>query len=402
MNRSLSTYTSASIIRLCVITFLFFSANSILNIIVPLRSETEGASNAEIGIMMGSYMMTSMLCRPWAGSIVHRFGPLLVLRTLLIANVVILALYPISGLEWYFAIRAMQGVTTAFFSLALQMGIVDTLPEKERSQGISLYLLAGMLPTLIGPLAALSIWNWGGMSAFTAAMIIIGFATIIVGYNAPLSSASNKPEGEKVQEPMLTQIRQLRTNRAFLVCGTAMLVASISFGAVISFITLYSKESGVGDAGIYLTLQAGVIVLSRYTLRKKIPSDGNWHARLVAGLLLCTGVGVQLLALAAFNGALFMYAGAVMLGLGMALLYPILVTYLTFVLPVASRNMAIGLFIATSDFGVVLGSVVMGPVADLLSYSAMYTVCACISLVAVVTVLASGRRLSYLNARRRE
>ncbi|MEC0226170.1 staphylopine family metallophore export MFS transporter CntE [Paenibacillus alba] len=386
---------SLPFIKLYAITFLFFSANPILNIIVPLRSEAQGASNAEIGVMMGAYMITSMLFRPWAGSIVHRFGPLSVLRALLLANGLILILYTISGLQWYFALRAMQGVTTAFFSLSLQLGIVDKLAHHDRSQGISLYLLAGMLPTVIGPILALTLWDWGGMNAFTTSMIVIALVTGILGFKAPLPSGSQVTQDEQQQASSMTsQLRQLWTHRAFLVCSTAMLIASVSFGAVTTFIALYTKQSGVGHAGIYLMLQAGVMVFCRFALRKKVPSDGQWHPRFLVGLLLSMAVGLQLLALAVYGGASFMYAGSMLIGLGMALLYPHLVTYLTIVLPLSSRNTLIGVFIAVSDLGSVLGNIVMGTIADHLSYSYMYGICAGLLLTSVAIVLISGRRLA--------
>lgn len=74
------------------------------------------------------------------------------------------------------------------------------------------------------------------------------------------------------------------------------------------------------------------------------------------------------------------YVGAGLTGIAQALLYPTLTTYLTFVLPQHDRNVLLGLFIATADLGVSLGGVVMGPVADLSSYSFMYLICAILGL----------------------
>jgi MFS family permease len=384
---------SAPLVRLYALTFLFFSANSILNVIVPLRGEAQGATNAEIGIMMGAYMMTSMFFRPGAGHVVQRFGPLPVLRAILIVNGAALIFYTISGLEWYFVIRALQGVATAFFSLATQMGIVDTLPDRERSQGVSLYSLASMLPTVIGPLVALSIWDWGGMSAFTAAMFIIALVTGMIGYHSPLPSAAKRKSEETADGSMLALLRQLWMNRSLFVCGTAMMITSISLGAVSTFIVLYTKESGVGNAGLYLMIQAGVVVLSRFLLRHKIPSDGKWHGRLVVGLLLSAAIGAQLLSMSVNYGILLMYSAAVLIGIAIAMMYPTLMTYLSFVLPQASRNMLIGLFIATSDLGIALGSMALGPVADHFSYSLMYSFCAILSIAAIIIVLIGGRRL---------
>ena len=49
-----------------------------------------------------------------------------------------------------------------------------------------------------------------------------------------------------------------------------------------------------------------------------------------------------------------------------------------------------GLFIATADLGVSLGGILMGPLADLCSYSAMYMICA--ALCALMIGAAYGRR----------
>ena len=72
-----------------------------------------------------------------------------------------------------------------------------------------------------------------------------------------------------------------------------------------------------------------------------------------------------------------------MIGISQALLYPTLTTYLSFVLPKGERNVLIGLFIVTADLGIVLGAVIMGPIADISSYSFMYTVCAILGISTV-------------------
>ncbi|WKL03618.1 MFS transporter [Paenibacillus amylolyticus] len=76
--------------------------------------------------------------------------------------------------------------------------------------------------------------------------------------------------------------------------------------------------------------------------------------------------------------------GAVFMGIGQAILYPTLTTYLSFVLPKLNRNVLIGLFIAMADLGISLGGVIMGPVADFSSYSFMYMICAILGAVMIV------------------
>lgn len=377
-------------LRLYLLTLSYFSANSILNVIIPMKGESLGASNTAIGIIMGAYLFTAMFFRPWAGLMIHRHGPIKVLRTILIVNGAALLLYTFTGLGGYFAARVMQGVCTAFFSMALQMGIIDALPDKDRSQGISLYSLCAYMPGIAGPLLALGIWQSGDRNAFALVMIGLAVFTGLVGYSARMDqreAAQPAPDQAGQGAGMLASLGQVVKNRYLFTCSVLMLGASIVFGSVTTFIPLYAGDIQGGHAGFFLMLQAGALVLARFTLRRKIPSDGKWHFSFIITILIMIALAAQCISFSLTGGALFLYAGAIVTGVAQALLYPTLTTYLTFVLPQASRNVLIGLFIAAADLGVSLGGVMMGPIADLSSYSTMYMICAMLGASMIVFAL---------------
>ncbi|WP_248924975.1 hypothetical protein [Paenibacillus hamazuiensis] len=71
-----------------------------------------------------------------------------------------------------------------------------------------------------------------------------------------------------------------------------------------------------------------------------------------------------------------LYLSAICNGVAVALIYPTLLTYLTFVLSEKSRHILLGLFISSYDLGFSLGGLMMGPLAERFSYSLMYTCCA--------------------------
>lgn len=378
---------SAPFLRLYALALLFFSANSILNVIVPVRSEALGASNSHIGFIMGAYMFACMFFRPWAGLLIHKHGPVVVLRILLVVNGLALMLYTFTGLEGYFAARVMQGICTALFSMALQIGIIDALPEEQRSRGLSLYSLFTYMPTIAGPLLAIGIWDWGGMSGFTAAMIVIALATGLFGYSVPMQAVGRQESRPEERTGMRGALRRIAGSRPLQICSLLMLIASVVFGAVTTFIPLYARQIPYGHAGLFLMIQAAVIVLARFSFSKRIPSDGKWHARYVGAICLFGAVGALLLSLSQAWGPIVFYAAAAMIGIAQAMLYPTLVSYLTFVLPGAARNVCIGLFIATADLGVSMGGMAMGPVADRFSYGTMYAVSAVLAAVAVCIAL---------------
>ncbi|WP_028611497.1 staphylopine family metallophore export MFS transporter CntE [Paenibacillus harenae] len=386
-------------LRLYMLTLFYFSANSILNVIIPLKGESLGATNTTIGIIMGAYLFTTMLFRPWAGQIIHKHGPIKVLRTILVINGLALILYSITGLGGYFVARMLQGVCTAFFSMALQMGIIDALPDKDRSQGISMYSLCAYMPGIIGPLLALGMWQAGNMNYFTAAMIAIAILTGVVGYSAKMDKIEADPVSGQTGQgaTMLQSFGQLVKNPHLFKCSVLMLTASLVSGAVTTFIPLYAAQIEGGNAAVYLMLQAGAVVVARFVLRKKIPSDGKWHTSFMMGTMLILAIAAQSVSFSIAGGAAYFYAGALLMGVAQALLYPTLTTYLSFVLPQVNRNVLIGLFIAMADLGVSLGGVVMGPIADLSSYSIMYMICAILGVSMIF--FAYERRKIFVGSR---
>ncbi|WP_145335451.1 staphylopine family metallophore export MFS transporter CntE [Paenibacillus xylanexedens] len=375
-------------LRLYILVLLYFSANAILNVIIPLQGAFLGASSTTIGLIMGAYMFTTMFFRPWAGKIIQKHRPIKVLRIILIINGFALILYTFTGLGGYLLARILQGVSTAFFSMALQMGIIDALPEKDRSQGISYYSLFSYIPGIVGPVLALAIWQTGGMDYFTVVLIGIAVCTGIFGYTAKMEKDKEGPQsaadasGQNVS--MWESFGQLVKNPLLFRCSVLMLSASVVFGAVTTFIPLYASQVSGGNAGVYLMLQAGTVVLARIALRKRIPSDGEWHSPFIMTTMLLLAVAAQCVSFSVTGGMLFFYSGAVLMGIAQAILYPTLTTYLSFVLPQPNRNVLMGLFIATADLGISLGGAVMGPIADMSSYSFMYTICAILGAVMIV------------------
>jgi MFS family permease len=222
-------------IRLYVLTLLYFSANSILNVIIPLKGESLGATNTTIGIIMGAYLLTTMVFRPWAGQIIQRYGAIRVLRIILVVNGLALLIYSFTDLGGYLFARVLQGVCTAFFSMALQLGIIDALPDKDRSQGISMYSLCSYLPGIFGPLLAIGMWQTGEMSTFALSMVVIAVLTGIVGFSARIDRQPEEEIGRTAAgnpaKAMLQGMGQLVSNPHMRRCSILMLVASLVFGA---------------------------------------------------------------------------------------------------------------------------------------------------------------------------
>lgn len=389
---------SFSFIRFYMLAFLFFAANSALTIILPLRSEAAGLNQAEIGLMMGAYMFTCMLLRPFAGQLLGKHGPLRVMKWLLILHAATLLLFVVFSVETYFWLRALQGVATAFFSMTMQAGIVEKLADKDRAQGLSMYTLFTMVPSLVIPILAIQIWENASDLWFTILLIGLAALPLLIGYNMDLPRSTVQNKSYTLRD-MARSLGGIWHSTPLLISSSVMLFASCVFGATATFLPLYMVSTGTASAGIFLTIQGFVVILCRFILRKKIPSDGSWNTWLMAGLLLCAALGTQLLALLEMIGVL-VYLSAVFSGFAVALLYPTLTTYLSFVLPTDSRYVLMGIFMSSYDLGFSLGGLVMGLVVQSSSYSTMFTICTVLSIIAMILVLVFRGRMEAGNATR--
>ncbi|WP_181151163.1 MFS transporter [Paenibacillus sp. PCH8] len=390
--------TSFSFFRFYMLAFLFFAANSALTIILPLRSEAAGLNQAEIGLMMGAYMFTCMLLRPFAAQMLGKHGPLQVMKWLLILHAGTLLLFVVFGVETYLWLRALQGVATAFFSMTMQAGIVEKLEDKDRAQGLSMYTLFTMVPSLVIPILAIQIWENASNLAFTIMMLGLAALPLLIGYNVDLPSSTVQNKSYTLGD-MLRSFSGIWRSTPLLISSVVMLFASCVFGATATFLPLYMVSTGVASAGVFLTIQGLVVILCRFILRKKIPSDGSWNTWLMAGLLLSAALGTQLLSLLDTLGPL-VYLSAVFSGFALALLYPTLTTYLSFVLPADSRYVLMGIFMSSYDLGFSLGGLAMGLIVQSSSYSTMFMICTLLSVAAMVLVIIFRQQMEAGNSSR--
>ncbi len=178
-------------------------------------------------------------------------------------------------------------------------------------------------------------------------------------------------------------------NRVLGISGFIMLLASVANGAIFTFLPMHLEERGSPYGSVYFLVQTVVLVCCRFFGRHLIRSDGATPVVSAITLALVAGSGFLLLGVTLAPPLLML--AAVMNGIAFAVLYPTLLTFVSFRVPEAARGFLIGLFIGAADFGFALGALAMGPVADAFSYPAMFQVCAVLCVIAALFALAYRR-----------
>lgn len=364
---------SLSMFQMYGLAMFYFTANSILTVIFPLQASANGMSEAEIGILMGMYMFTCMILRPWAGQMVAKHSVFTIMKWLLVGHAIALLLYVWLGVDSLYIVRILQGVVTAFFSMAMQIGVADVLRDEDRGQGMAMYSLSTVLPGLYGPALALALWAQGDLSWLLLLITVLAFLPLFFFIKSPLPKTKKENASFTLKE-MFSAMKIARKNEGLVKSSVIMLVGASIFGALSAFLPLFLVKTGAGNAAFYLFLQAIVVVGSRFFFRRYIPSDGGWHPKFMSLVLASSIVGTGLLAVLPDMGA-WIYTSAVFNGIATAMLYPTLTTYISFVVPDGQRHILLGIFLASYDLGFSLGGFVMGFVVQFWSYEAMFIAC---------------------------
>ena len=371
-------------LQLYALALFFFTANSVLTVIFPLQAAEYGYKAGEIGIMMGLYMFVCMGLRPWAGQLIAKYSVLQIMKWLLAGHALALLLYAWLGVESLYIVRALQGVVTAFFSMAMQIGVASILLDKDRGQGISMYSLSTVLPGLYGPALALILWTQYDHFYLLLLIVALAVLPLLFVFRSPLPTTKEDKEMFTWRE-LVTSFKAASQHRGLMVSAFVMLIGACVFGAITTFLPLYMLTTGYGNAALYLFLQAIVVVLSRFLLRKSIPSDGKWHPSFMSIVLVCSFIGTTLLAFMPFIGN-FIYVSAIFNGLATAMLYPTIITYMSFAIPKETKHILLGVYLASYDLGFALGGFVMGFIIQISSFSFMFITCSIIGLAAIMFI----------------
>lgn len=376
---------SGRMLQMYGLAMFFFTANAVLTVIFPVQAAAGGFKESQIGVMMAMYMLVCMFLRPFAGQMVAQHSPYTIIKWLLLAHTVALLIYVVFGIDSLYIVRILQGVITAFFSMAMQLGIADVLQDEDRGQGMSMYSLSTVMPAIYGPAVALLLWSQFELHYLLAFIVFLAIAPLFCFIRSPLPKTKAAKQRISLND-MLYALKRTKQHKGLMLSAIVMAIGAAVFGAISTFVPLYMLTEGIANPALYLFLQAIVVVGSRFLCRQYIPSDGKWHPMFISIVLISSMLGTTLLAMLPMLGS-FVYMSAIFNGLASAMLYPTVTTYMSFAIPKEARYTLLGLYLATYDLGFGAGSFFMGFVVQFTSYAMMFMMCTIIAGIALILVL---------------
>ncbi len=343
------------------------------------------AGNIAVGVVIGSYAITGLLLRPFAGRLADHRGrkPTVLVGTTLVAIGGFMYLLPL-GVLGLIAARLVLGAGEGAVFTAGSAWIVDLAPLDRRGRVIGLYGLAVWAGLSVGPLVGELLLHASG---YTAVWLLAGTLPLL---GAAISTRIPDPFRPS---PQIDEEHHPLIAREAVRPGAALALGSIGYATVAAFVVLHLEARGVGHGATVFGAFATMVVLTRL-IGGDLP-DRVGPARVAVAAAIVEAVGLTTIGLA--HSLPVAIAGALAMGAAFSLLYPSLSLIVVGRVSETRRGAALGTFTAFFDAGVGLGAPLAGLAVVLTSYEGAFLVAAAIALLSAtaiaLTIAPRGRAL---------
>jgi MFS family permease len=325
-------------------------------------------SDLAVGVVVGAFAITAVVCRPLAGRQADQRGRRIVLVTGALAMAVGGALYLLSStVAALVAARLVVGIGEGAVYTAGASWAVDLAPEDRRGLALGLFGLSVWGGLSLGPLAGELLRSGVGYDAVWVLTAALPLAAAVIALRLP-EPARTGGAGEPGPLSFFP--------RAAYRPGIALALANLGYAALAGFVVLHLSARGIGGGATVFTAFAVAVFASRVVLSRVPDRAGARRTATAAGLL--ESLGLLIIALA---GSLpVALIGAVVVGVGFSMLFPSLALMVVGEVGEDRRGSALGAFTAFFDIGVGLGGPLAGATASVAGYPAVFVLGAAAAL----------------------
>ena len=333
----------------------------------PLFITSHGGSKSDIGIIMGVFALSSVLCRPWISAMIDRIGR----KRSYTVGCMTLSILPLIYLlfrgelsHFYLPlilVRIFHGVGLAICFTSVFTYIADIVPEGRLNEGIGIFGITGITGLAVGPIIGETVIRAFGFPIFFLAASGMAILGLLLSLPLPESFKCVSQESAQSFFSVLIKRRPLTV---------AVLAVLLGFGlsASGSFVSPFAKEQNLAFISLYYISFSSAAVLTRLfggRLADRIGED-----RIIPYAQALTGGGLLILIL--LGGNTILALSGFVSGCGHGLLFPCLNTLAIRDQPIDIRGKIIGVFTGGIDTGAFIGSIMLGFIGEWAGFRALF------------------------------
>lgn len=335
----------------------------------PLFISNHGGSEADIGIIMGAFALSAVVCRPWISEMIDRVGR----KRSYTVGCIIMSLMPLAYLlfrgdlsRFYLPlllIRVIHGVGLALCFTSAFTYIADIVPESRLNEGIGMFGATGLTGLAVGPAIGEAIIRAFDFHMFFLSASILATTGLCLQLAVPESYSHITVESSESFFSVLNRKKSLIVALLALLFGFALAASG-------SFVAPFAKEKHLAFISLYYVFYSSAAVLTRLLggrLADKIGED-----RIIPNALVLTGAGLLLLIF--LEGNFILTLSGLVSGCGHGFLFPCLNSLAIRDESIHIRGKINGVFTGGIDAGVFLGSVILGYIGEWAGFPALFLV----------------------------
>lgn len=352
--------------------------------VLPVFSAELGGSDSWAGLVVGIFTISAVLMRPVAGRLLDKQGRRGVFILGLIVFLVCVVAYNWTSTIFVLLIlRFIHGFGWGASSTASSTIASDIIPKSRLGEGMGYFGLTSTLAMAIAPALGLEVLSGYGFNAvfyISAGVVFISiFIALPIKYHKPDMLAKSDSDG-----PGKTEIFE----KSAILPAVVIFFITMTYGAIVSFIALYADQRQVENIGLFFTVYAVALLISRPYFGRLTDRKGTAFAVLPG--IICVILSMCCIYFA--NSLLAFLMAGFIYGIGFGAIQPALQAMSVRKVDNTRRGAANATFFLGFDLGIGAGAILWGIVAEHFGYQFIY-------LLAIIPAIAGA--LIYIRSIRK-
>ena len=361
---------------MCGFTFTVFLSAFQLFPTAPYRVLELGGSTFAAGLFLGFLTYSSAVSAPFTGALADRFGRR---RTLLACSLAIFACSgayaTITSIPWLLSLVAVHGFFWSGLLSASGAYVTDLVPPERRAEGIGYWGLSATFATAFAPNIGLWLFARGSWRWLCLSIAALNIAMAIIAWRLPDDRAERPNRPRSLRATWEQGVIDWRVVFLALTC----FLYAFGYGGITSFVALLADARDVHPRGLFFTVLALVVVMTR-------PFIGRWtdrlgYRRVLLPCFASIAAGYALLPFAHSRVTFVLAAAVFAVGFGSA--FPAFAAFVMSHVETNRRAAAYGSIIAAFDTGIGTGSISLGWVVEHVGFEAAYGLAAVVAALAI-------------------
>lgn len=382
-----STAVTLQIISIVFYTFIAFLCIGLPIAVLPGYVHNQlGFSAVIAGLTIGSQYLATLLSRPFAGRMSDSIGTKraviwglsgIAVSGVLTLLAVLLESLPMASLLVLIVGRLLLGVSQGLIGVGTISWSIGKVGAEHTARSISWNGIASYGAIAIGaPLGVVMTSAWGFSSLGIVLFLLAAMALLVI---------RNKPSVPVIRGERLPFWAVFGRVAPY---GVSLTLASIGYGTLTTFITLFYVNRGWEGAAYCLSVFGVCFILARILFIGAINRFGGFHSAILC--MAVETVGLALLWLAPNTTVALIGAG--LTGFGLSLVYPALGVEAIKQVPITSRSAGLSSYAVFFDLALAIAGPIMGAIALGLGYSWIFFFASLLSIAGLgLTILLSAR-----------